>query len=166
VEKLGQIVQTQPGAFGSSAAIQTTTRKLREAVRQVLKGEPDVTFPHGRQTLPRREIIRRTMDFVDQHADEYLVLEDLATAADVSERTLRTAFQEYFSIGPVRYLRLRTLHQVRMALKTADPSMTTVTEIATRFGIWELGRFAQDYRLLFDELPSETLRRKRNTSPK
>jgi AraC family ethanolamine operon transcriptional activator len=67
------------------------------------------------------------MDFVDQHADEYLVVEDLATAADVSERTLCTAFQEYFSVGPVRYLKLRTLHQVRCVLKTADPSLTTVT---------------------------------------
>jgi AraC family transcriptional regulator, ethanolamine operon transcriptional activator len=158
-ETLGLIVQRQPGAFDSSAAIQTTTRKLREAVRQVLKGEPDVTCPHGRQAFPRREIIRRTMDFVDQHADEYLVVEDLASAADVSERTLRTAFQQYFSIGPVRYLRLRTLHQVRRALKTADPSNTTVTEIATQFGVWELGRFAQDYNFLFGELPSRTLRR-------
>ena len=158
VEKLGQIVQSEPRAFDSSPAIHTTARKLREAVRQVIQEQPDVRCPHGRQMLPRREIIRRTMDFVDQHVDEYLVVEDLATAADVSARTLRSAFQEYYSVGPVRYLKLRTLHQVRRALKTADPSMTTVTEVATQFGVWELGRFAQDYRLLFDELPSETLR--------
>ncbi len=35
--------------------------------------------------------------------------------------------------------------------------MTTVTEMATRFGVWEFGRFARDYRLLFGEYPSETL---------
>jgi AraC family ethanolamine operon transcriptional activator len=158
IEELGLIVQRQPGAFDSSAAIQTTTRKLREAVRQVLKGELDVMCPHSKQAFPRRQIIRRTMDLVDQHPDDYLAVEDLATAADVSERTLRTTFQEYFSVGPVRYLRLRALHQVRRALKVADPSRTTVTEIAAQFGVWHLGRFAQDYRFLFHELPSETLR--------
>jgi len=158
VEDLGLIVQRQPGAFDSSAAIRTTARKLAGAIRDVLRGELDVTTPPGRHEVPRRQIIRKAMDFVDQQADEYLVVEDLATAAGVSERTLRTAFQDYFSVGPVRYLKLRTLHQVRSALKAADPSITNVTEIATQFGVWHFGRFAQDYQFLFGELPSETLR--------
>jgi AraC family transcriptional regulator, ethanolamine operon transcriptional activator len=90
-------------------------------------------------------LMGRAMDFADQRDDdEYLLVEQLATAAGVSERTLQTAFQEYFGVGPVRYLKLRTLHQVRRALKNADPSMTTVSEIATQFGVWELGRLAHD----------------------
>ncbi len=43
------------------------------------------------------------MDFVDQHDCEYLLVRDLATAAKISERTLRAAFQEYFGFGPVQY---------------------------------------------------------------
>ena len=157
LENLRLNYQRQPGAFDSSAAIKTTARKLTETVRAVLRGKLDVTRPPGRHAVPRRQIISMAMDYVDQHAGEYLVVEELATAAGISERTLRTAFQEYFSAGPVRYLKLRTLHQVRRALKATDPSMTTVTEIATRFGVWEFGRFARDYRLLFGEYPSETL---------
>jgi AraC-like DNA-binding protein len=60
----------------------------------------------------------------------------------------------------VRYLNRRTLHQARRALRAADPTVTTVTEIATQFGVWQLGRFARDYRYLFGELPSETLRKR------
>jgi len=58
----------------------------------------------------------------------------------------------------VRYLNRRALHQVRRALKAANPSVATVTQVASEFGVWELGRFARDYRNLFGELPSETLR--------
>jgi AraC family ethanolamine operon transcriptional activator len=110
-------------------------------------------------SVSRIQIVHAAMNSVDQHDCEYLSVVDLATAAGVSERTLRSAFQEYFGVGPVRYLKLRILNQARKALQNADSSLTTVTQIAIPWGIWELGRFAQDYRLLFDELPSKTLRR-------
>jgi len=78
------------------------------------------------------------MDFVDQHQGEYLSVEQLASAAGVAERTLRDAFQQYFGMAPVRYLNRRTLHQVRRALKAADPIVATVTQIArsSAFGSW------------------------------
>jgi len=159
VEQLGLIVQGQPEAFRSAEAIAATTRKLSGTVREVLKGQQDEIRALGRHEVPRGQIVRKAMDFIDQNPNEYLVVEDLAIAAGVSERTLRTAFHDYFSVGPMRYLKLRTLHQVREGLKTADPSMTSVTQIATQFGVWEFGRFAHDYGLLFGELPSHTLRR-------
>lgn len=117
-----------------------------------------VTRAAGRHSIPRRQIIRMAMDFVEKNAGEYLSVDNLATAAGISERTLRTAFREYFGVGPARYLKRRTLHQARQALKGADPAVATVAEIATRFGVWDFGHFAHDYRVLFGELPSDTLR--------
>jgi AraC family ethanolamine operon transcriptional activator len=84
---------------------------------------------------------------------------ELATAAGVSERTLRAAFQHYFDMGPVGYLKRRTLNLVRKTLQNANLLVMTVTQVAMQFGVWELGLFAQDYPLLFGELPSATLRR-------
>jgi AraC family ethanolamine operon transcriptional activator len=153
------MVQQSPGAFESSAAAKTTARKLSESVREALWGNPLATPPTGRRLASRRQVIRAAMDTVDQHDCEYITVGDLATAAGVSERTLRTSFQEYFGMGPMGFLKRRTLNQVRKTLQTADPSVTTVTQAATQFGVWELGRFAQDYRQLFGELPSATLRR-------
>ena len=45
----------------------------------------------------------------------------------------------------------------RRALREATPDAMTVTDVATRYGFWQLGRFAVEYRSLFGELPSVTL---------
>ena len=47
----------------------------------------------------------------------------------------------------------------RRALQGADWKSTTVTQVATNYGFWELGRFSVAYRSLFGESPSATLRR-------
>ena len=158
IQQLDQAVQQAPAAFDSAAAQQSTKQKLIQEIRNVL-AEPHEDEPSiGRHMVPREEIVRMSMDFVDQHDGEYLIVSQLAAAAGVSERTLRDAFQHYFGVAPVRYLNRRTLHQFRRALKAADPSRATVTEIATQLGVWQFGRLARDYRLLFGELPSRTLR--------
>jgi AraC family ethanolamine operon transcriptional activator len=62
-------------------------------------------------------------------------------------------------MGPKRYLLLHRLHLARRALRQAEPDETTVTDTATRYGFWQLGRFAVEYQSLFGESPSVTLHR-------
>jgi AraC-like DNA-binding protein len=105
-------------------------------------------------------IMRRFRRAVEKNPDQALYISELCSSIGVASRTLRTCCQEQLGMGPKRYLLLRRMHLARRALRESDPAATTVTEIATRYGFWQLGRFSGEYRSVFGELPSTTLARR------
>jgi AraC family ethanolamine operon transcriptional activator len=109
----------------------------------------------------RRAAVRRIEEFLDAHEHELPSLADLCAIAGVGERALEYGFREQLGLPPGRYLRLRRLSRVRRELRAAAPGTTRITDVAMRWGFWQLGRFASEYRALFGERPSETLARRR-----
>jgi AraC family ethanolamine operon transcriptional activator len=116
-------------------------------------------------TVARRASKGSKRDLV-AHA-EGLALADLYTPLNiatlcrvlaVSERTLRKAFHRIHGLPPHRYLRMLKLSRARQELMLVRGRSVTVTEIATDLGFVELGRFSVEYRRMFGESPSETLR--------
>ena len=81
----------------------------------------------------------------------------LARAAGVSERTLHRLFWKYFHMGPKRYSKVRQLNLVRRAIRQNHAAPANVTGILTEHGVTEFGRFAIEYKALFNESPAETL---------
>jgi len=79
----------------------------------------------------------------------------------VSERTLGYAFKDVTGISPAAYLRAIRLNRVRRGLLHSAPGQTLVKTIACEHGFWHLGQFSHDYRQLFGQSPSETLRAER-----
>jgi Transcriptional regulator containing an amidase domain and an AraC-type DNA-binding HTH domain len=61
-------------------------------------------------------------------------------------------------MSPQRWMRVERLRDAQRALSQTVGRPTTVTGVATRYGFYELGRFAATYRNTFGEAPSETLR--------
>ena len=104
-------------------------------------------------------VMRRFRRVVEENPDQPLFIPEICKAIRVPGRTLRMCCQEHLGMGPKRYLLLRRLHMARRALREATPDAMTVTDVATRYGFWQLGRFAVEYRSLFGELPSVTLSR-------
>lgn len=84
-------------------------------------------------------------------------LGDLCSALGTTERTLQAAFFEQFGTGfreMDRTFRLQAAHE-RLLMPGGAAS---ITEVATRFGFWHLGRFSAYYKAMFGRLPSETWR--------
>jgi transcriptional regulator GlxA family with amidase domain len=103
--------------------------------------------------------MRRFNAVVEETADQPLYIPELCKAIGTSERILRICCQEQLGISAKRYLMLRRMHLARRALRESPPTDTTVTEIAMRYGFWQLGRFAGEYKAIFGESPSATLTR-------
>ena len=102
-------------------------------------------------------IARRARAFIEDNYQNKIRLEDLCTCTEVGARTLQRCFASYFQIGVFEYIKVRRLNAVRRALVAADPSVDSVTPIASVNGISHLGRFSTEYRAYFGESPSETL---------
>ena len=103
-------------------------------------------------------IMRRFRRVLEEHPNRPIYVPEICAAIGVPERTLRLCCQEQLGMSPKQYLTRRRMHLVRRALLAAETE-TTVTEIATRFGFWHLGRFSAGYQTIFGELPSTTLAR-------
>ena len=107
----------------------------------------------------RARIMRHLEEVLRSTPDKPLYMPQLCATVGASYTTLRDCCQDYLGISPKRYLWLRRMHLAHRALRIADAEKTTVTEIATDHGFWELGRFAVAHRSLFGEMPSAALRR-------
>lgn len=103
--------------------------------------------------------VQAAMGFMRDHATDGLSVIELGQALGTSRRTLELSFQKYVGIPPKRYLNMLRLSRCREALLKAYPDETTVGEVAGKHGFWHMGQFGRDYRRMFAELPSETLRR-------
>jgi AraC family transcriptional regulator, ethanolamine operon transcriptional activator len=108
----------------------------------------------------RSRVVKLAEDYALAHTDDRFYVTDLCVATGVSERTLDYAFREVAGMSPVAYLTRLRLHRVRKALQMATHGSTTVSAQALRWGFGHFGDFSCAYKHCFDELPSETLRRK------
>lgn len=153
----GYLAETAPDLLARPEVARGLEQALIEAMVACLR-----TGSAGEDRGARRHqatIMRRFHRAVEESAGQPLYMPELWAAIGMPDRTLRACCQEYLGMSPKRYLLLRRMDLARLALRRADPTGATVTEIATQFGFWQFGRFAGEYQSLFGELPSATLRR-------
>jgi AraC-like DNA-binding protein len=156
-EAAGHLAKTAPDILAHSEIARALEQALVHAMVLCISGgeAAETSSAHHRHAV----IMRRLEEVLDANSDRTLYAAELCAAAGTSARTLRICCQEHLGMSPIRYLWLRRMHFAHRALRMADPAAATVTEIATNYGFWELGRFSVAYRSLFGESPSASLRR-------
>lgn len=153
----GELAEDAPAVLEHAGAARGLEQALIEATMACLGGgEVEEDRSAARQ---HAAIMRRFNRAIEAYADQPLYVPELCREVGASERTLRACCQEHLGMGPKHYLLLRRMHMARRALRESALADTTVTEIATRYGFWQFGRFAVEYKALFGESPSATLGR-------
>jgi AraC-like DNA-binding protein len=152
-----RLAETKPKMLAHPEVARAIEQGLIEALVTCLTAakvrEDEATKRHHARIMASFE------EVLAEHLSRPLHVPDLCELIGVTDRTLRTCCAEFLSISPSRYVLLRRLKHVRIALRDADPDTANVAELARRFGFTELGRFAGVYRQAFGENPSTTLGR-------
>lgn len=106
---------------------------------------------------PAPRHVKWAIDFMHHNIAKPISLNDIATAAKVSVRTLQQGFRQFRNTSPMSYLREARMIAARHDL-LACHNTQTVADIALKWGFAHPGRFATDYKKRFGQSPSQTLK--------
>jgi AraC family ethanolamine operon transcriptional activator len=106
----------------------------------------------------RADLVQQAEAFISANLDQPLTLEAICKAVKTSKSALSYGFHDIFGISPMAYLKLIRLNGVYRSLKASQPNSAAVSGIANQYGFWHMGHFSNDYKQMFGESPSETLK--------
>ena len=113
--------------------------------------EPDRSLEQRMQP----HYVKCALAYIRDNLAEKITLSDVVRVCATSERILLKQFRKYVGLPPLAYLRRHRLNVARHELLKVG-SDEAISDIATRCGYLHLGRFAGDYRRLFNKSPSAT----------
>ena len=152
------IVQMKP----ETLTTENSLRMINDTILRLVFNALKITTPSSDKRInqsKRCEGVRQVIDYLHSYGETIPTIPELCKIAKLSERNLQYGFKEYLGITPIRYLRLIRLNGVRRDLLISNNKKDRVVDVALNWGFIELGRFAREYRQLFQELPSATLKK-------
>jgi AraC-like DNA-binding protein len=146
--------EIRSGVLVDSEAVHGLEQQLIHALIDCLSSGPLDEHKPGQR---HRDVLARFEGLLQMQS--FFRVDEICAVLAVSEQTLRSCCEEHLGVSPSSYLRLYRMQQVYRALRSGNPDMASVAEVAQRYGVRDLGRFTASYRALYGELPSATLRR-------
>jgi AraC-like DNA-binding protein len=125
----------------------------------LLYGQPNNLLPQIDRYKDKAispHFIKRTEAYMRANLQQALNIEQLAEHAGVSVRTLFAGFKSFLGTTPMAYLKELRFQQAHLELMQNEHC--SVTDVAFKWGFSHLGRFSQEYKRRYGELPSSTQR--------
>jgi len=106
----------------------------------------------------RAYIVDRAIEYIEPRLGDPISVSDICAVMRVCPRTLSYAFASVLGTTLKSYLLASRLRRVHRDLEQGSPAIS-VQSIASRWGLYHMGRFARSYRSVYGERPSDTFRR-------
>lgn len=118
-----------------------------------------VPTPETSMRTQRAAAVACACRFIDSYLSKPIGLAELCTHCGVGVRTLEYGFRQFYDATPIGFIKSQRLSRTHAALARAGAQPTSISATARRLGFTHMGQYAQDYRALFGESPTMTLRR-------
>lgn len=113
------------------------------------------TRVHSDETEQRKKafvVIKRVLDFVDQHLNEDIRLRDMAQVSYMNPSYFSTFFKKFYGMSPMEYIIKKRIHKAIDYLKSSDKSITEITSLC---GFNNSSNFNKSFRRVTGKMPSD-----------
>jgi len=143
----------EPNLFENTHELDVIEKNIIEAIKHAFEGQTgeECHLTEGERTA------LEVRSFLLNSLEETMTIQSIVEQFKTSDKTLENSFKSLFGITPKHFLTLLKLNHAHEELQIADTQTTNVSDIASKWGFAHFGRFAKEYKELFEVLPSETL---------
>jgi AraC family transcriptional regulator len=136
------------GAPGDRLLVESLGNVLAvHLIRHAMGSAPGGHQPRG--GLPRRRL-RVAIEYIEDHLDSEIALEDLAAAVHLSAYHFARLFKASTGLPPHQYVIARRIERAKQLLRGDDLSLA---QVAARVGFWDQGHFTRHFKRLVGVTP-------------
>jgi len=97
-------------------------------------------------------------DILDENITNDIDISTLTSELNIKSSQLHNAFKKEYGVSPKKYLQTLRYNAIRKVLLLSDPNSVTIAEVASKYKISHMSHFSVQYKNIFGETPSQTLR--------
>jgi AraC family transcriptional regulator len=137
------------GAPGGRLLVESLGNVLAvHLIRQATGNEPG--GPQPRRGLPRHKL-RVALEFIEEHLDSEIALEDLAGNVHLSPYHFARLFRASTGLPPHQYVIARRVERAKQMLRSRED--LSLAQVAARVGFWDQGHFTRHFKRLVGVTP-------------